>query len=148
MLLRALPSLLPKCIHSLPASGDIQPSYEYLSVLSYTIYLLNNTEVDGLTKINAKKLSTAAQMERQTFFERLVSDMLPTGLAKRGLSRVIRSEFSLVQHTGLLLLRAVLERIRNVLRLSHPREHSDLGQTCLMLKELPDFNSLITFRSR
>ena len=104
--------------------------------------------MDGLTKINAKKLSVAAQMERQAFFERVVSDMLPGGLAKRGLNRVIRSEFSLVQHTGLLLLRAVLERVRNILRLFYSRESSDHGQTCLMLKELPDFNTLLTFRSR
>lgn len=143
-----MPSLLPKAIHGLPSSADPQPSYEYLSVLSYVIYLLNNTDLDGLTKTNARKLSSSSQSERQAFLERIVSDMLPGGLAKRGLSRVIRHEASLVQHTGLLLLKAVLERVRNVLYLFHSREQPDVGRTFLMLRELPDFQTLLTFRSR
>ena len=143
-----MPSLLPKCIHSIPYCGDPQPSYAYLSLLSYTIFLLKNAELDWHTKTNAKQVSAADQNERQAFLEQVVGDMLPGGLGKRGLSKVIRCDVSLVQHTGLLLLKAVLERFRNILRLFSSREHSNGGQTCLMLKELPDFQTLLTLRSR
>ena len=143
-----MPSLLPKSIRSIPSSWDPQPNYDYLSVLSYVIYLLNNTEVDHLTKTNAKKLPSMTGHERHAFFEKLMTDIMPTGLVKKLFTKIVRSEYSLIQHTGLLLLKAILERIRSITRIIPAMNKSNVCNMDSVLKDLPDFSTLLTLRSR
>jgi hypothetical protein len=140
--------LLQRCVANInPPTWDPQPNYAYLSVLSYLIYLQSHAELDHAAKATAHRLKAMTPAEKHAALETFVSGSLPPLFGRKELSKILQSSYSLVQHTGLLLLQAVLRRVKRFLHIDGKKADDNSAQVAV-LKFLPELQLLLALRSR
>lgn len=148
-LLRNHPSVLIPAIAAISMNWEPQPSYLYLNGLSYLLSLLAGFDWEGCFRWHLRKhvTDTSDSSARAIAFDKVLAELVPSGLAKKEFCRLLQSDVSLVQHTGFLLLSALLSRVQQLLRAIGINDfgHSD---SAAFSRIVPDFQTVLNIRSK
>jgi hypothetical protein len=149
-LLAVQPSLLGKCVASMTSSWEPLPNYRFLNGIGYLAYLYNNADFEPFVTSGCHRLHLMDAAEKSSFFDSYLRAIIPTGLGKKELSKIIQSKHTLIQHTGLLLLIAFLKRARRLMQLVDGKKESDVEAVLAtaLLRVVPEFQVLLNLRTR
>ena len=145
---------------AIPISWD-QPALSqiYISSLSYLCYLLETINIDETiisqgNEIFFSNQSANSQKDQliKSYVSTLCSSLLPSGLAKKDISRLLQHKRPLLKRMSLILCLRVVQRIEKIIKdisPSHPL-HSNLQShlTSTLANILPDVQLLFSLRTR
>jgi len=143
--LKSQPSLLPACIETVDITWD-QPSFSVVAGLNHLTYLLNNVSVSYQQRVVKTAVYSTDANHRERIFESVISSMIPLGLSKKELTKLLSQSNYLLLNLGLSFMATLIKRYEGVFRdaLLMKQQIAYVN----FIKIFPDLHSFISLRGR